>query len=117
MKTNRTIITLVVLLAGVTAGTLSNAAENTVEKSIETSIDENTREAVDELHDSDAWERIAGNWEALESDVKARWDKLSGDDLAELDGEREVLVGKVQDAYGMTRAEAEADVDDWASYQ
>ncbi|MEC8298594.1 MAG: CsbD family protein, partial [Pseudomonadota bacterium] len=43
--------------------------------------------------------------------VQQKWGKLTDDDLDVIDGRREELVGKIQQAYGKSRDEAEKEVD------
>jgi len=45
--------------------------------------------------------------------VKEQWGKLSDDDLMEIQGRREQLVGKIQTRYGISQEEAEAQVSGW----
>jgi uncharacterized protein YjbJ (UPF0337 family) len=45
--------------------------------------------------------------------VKERWGKLTDDDLGVIRGERDQLVGKVLERYGILREEAERQVDDF----
>ena len=58
------------------------------------------------------WETIKGNWNQLKGQVKTRWGDLTDDDLAVIEGERDKLVGKVQERYGITKEEAERQVDE-----
>ncbi len=58
------------------------------------------------------WEQIKGNWNQLKGQVKTRWGDLTDDDLAVIEGERDKLVGKVQERYGITKEEAERQVDE-----
>lgn len=59
------------------------------------------------------WDQIKGNWKQVKGEAKAQWGKLTDDELAEIDGHREKLVGKVQEAYGIAKDEAEKQVDEW----
>jgi uncharacterized protein YjbJ (UPF0337 family) len=59
------------------------------------------------------WDIVAGKWSQLKGDVKARWAKLSDDDLASVSAKRDKLVGEIQERYGLVRDEAEQQVDDW----
>lgn len=56
---------------------------------------------------------IAGNWKELKGRVKQQWSKLSDDRLAEIDGKREQLAGEIQQAYGVSKEEAEKQVEDF----
>lgn len=53
---------------------------------------------------------IQGKWRQLKGDIKTRWAKLRDDDLDQLDGHREYLVGKIQERYGVARDQAEKEV-------
>ena len=61
------------------------------------------------------WDQIKGNWKQVTGEAKSRWGKLTDDDLTEIEGERDKLVGKVQERYGIVKEEAERQVDemDW----
>ena len=61
------------------------------------------------------WTEIRGKWKQLTGDAKRRWGKFTDDDLAVADGDRERLVGKIQERYGVAKDEAERQVDDWLS--
>jgi uncharacterized protein YjbJ (UPF0337 family) len=45
--------------------------------------------------------------------IKQRWGKLTDDSLAQIDGKRGELIGKIQEAYGLSRDEADRQVRDW----
>jgi uncharacterized protein YjbJ (UPF0337 family) len=59
------------------------------------------------------WDVIEGKWKQLKGGVKARWGKLTDNDLEQIQGNREKLVGKVQERYGHNREKAEKEVDEW----
>lgn len=59
------------------------------------------------------WDRIEGNWKQLKGSVRERWGKLTDDHLATINGHREKLVGKIQEAYGIGKDEAERQIADW----
>lgn len=54
---------------------------------------------------------LAGNWKQLKGKIKQKWGKLTDDDLDVISGKRDELVGRLQEAYGKSRAEVEKDVD------
>lgn len=60
---------------------------------------------------------IQGNWEQLKGDVKAKWGDLTDDDLTEIGGNREKLLGKIQEAYGQAREDAEKELEEWEKQQ
>lgn len=59
------------------------------------------------------WEKFRGAWTQTKGAIKEQWGKLTDDDLAEIHGRRDQLVGKVQTRYGVSREQAEAQVSTW----
>jgi len=59
------------------------------------------------------WEKIKGSWTQTKGAVKEQWGKLTDDDLMEIEGRRDQLVGKIQTRYGIPHEEAEAQVSGW----
>lgn len=53
---------------------------------------------------------IQGQWKQLAGSIRARWGKLTNDDLDVAEGNAEYLAGKLQQRYGIARDEAEAQV-------
>jgi uncharacterized protein YjbJ (UPF0337 family) len=45
--------------------------------------------------------------------IKQRWGRLTADSATQVDGLHDELVGKVQQAYGISRDEAERQIKDW----
>jgi uncharacterized protein YjbJ (UPF0337 family) len=60
-------------------------------------------------------DRIKGQWKQLAGKAKAKWGRLTDDDLKVAEGDSEYLAGKVQERYGIARAEAEKQVKDFGS--
>ncbi|MFL1467567.1 CsbD family protein [Marinobacter sp. HN1S83] len=56
---------------------------------------------------------IEGNWSELKGRVKEQWGKLTDDRLDEIAGRRDQLAGEIQQAYGVSRDEAEKQVKDF----
>ena len=61
------------------------------------------------------WDEVKGKWGQLKGSAKKRWADLTDDDLLAVEGERDKLVGKIQERYGTTKEEAERQIDehDW----
>ncbi|MBV8186389.1 MAG: CsbD family protein [Alphaproteobacteria bacterium] len=59
------------------------------------------------------WEKIKGSWNQTKGAIKEQWGKLTDDDLLEIEGRRDQLVGKLQTRYGISRDQAEAQVSSW----
>ena len=54
---------------------------------------------------------LAGKWKQIQGEVKKQWGKLTDDDLAIVEGQKDKLVGLVQERYGYAREQAEREVD------
>jgi len=54
---------------------------------------------------------IEGNWKQVKGRFKARWGKLTDDELDEAEGNYEALCGKIQKAYGLSREEVEQELE------
>jgi uncharacterized protein YjbJ (UPF0337 family) len=59
------------------------------------------------------WDQIEGQWGQLKGQVKSKWSKLTDDDVTNLSGKKETLIGKLQERYGILKDEAEKQVDEW----
>jgi uncharacterized protein YjbJ (UPF0337 family) len=66
------------------------------------------------MQKSPVWNRIQGNWKQIVGSVRQQWGKLTDDDIAQANGEREKLAGKIQERYGVTQQEANRQIDEWA---
>ncbi len=58
-------------------------------------------------------EEIKGKWNQLKGEVKKQWGKLTDDDLDRIEGNRDILIGKIQERYGKSKEEAEREVDQY----
>jgi uncharacterized protein YjbJ (UPF0337 family) len=61
------------------------------------------------------WDTIEGQWKQFKGRAKQAWSKLTDDDLANLNGKREQLAGKIQERYGIQKQEAERQIDEWVN--
>lgn len=59
------------------------------------------------------WQQVKGNWNQAKGHVKSRWGELTDDDLTRIEGERDKLVGIIQERYGVAKEEAERQVDEF----
>jgi uncharacterized protein YjbJ (UPF0337 family) len=59
------------------------------------------------------WDQIKGKWHEIKGSVRAKWGELTDDEIEALDGNREKMVGKIQQKYGVAKEEAEKQVDEW----
>jgi uncharacterized protein YjbJ (UPF0337 family) len=60
---------------------------------------------------------LEGKWKQLRGQVKETWGELTDDEVDEINGKRDKLIGKLQEKYGYARAEAEEEVDDFLDRQ
>ncbi len=67
------------------------------------------------MTDNSLQDRIQGNWKQLQGSVRHQWGKLTHNDVEEIKGDVEVLAGKIQERYSVTKAEAKKQIDQWAS--
>ena len=59
------------------------------------------------------WDIVEGNWKQFKGKAKEQWGKLTDDDLDVIAGKRDQLAGRVQEAYGVSKDEAEKQILDW----
>ena len=57
------------------------------------------------------WDRIEGNWKQLKGKAKQRWGRLTDDQLDVIAGKRDQLLGRIQEQYGLSKEEAERQID------
>jgi uncharacterized protein YjbJ (UPF0337 family) len=53
------------------------------------------------------WDQIEGKWHQLKGKVREQWGKFTDDDLDFIAGKRDQFLGRLQERYGLARAEAE----------
>lgn len=54
-----------------------------------------------------------GMWNEMKGKVKEQWGDLTHDQLDKIDGQRDQLVGLIQQQYGRTREDVEREVEAW----
>ena len=59
------------------------------------------------------WNRIEGNWKQFKGAIKGQWGKLTDDQIEQIAGKRDQLVGRIQEQYGIERDVAERQVRHW----
>lgn len=59
------------------------------------------------------WDIIEGNWDQFKGKVKIQWGKLTDDHLDVIAGKRDVLVGRIQEVYGLSKEDAERQISDF----
>jgi uncharacterized protein YjbJ (UPF0337 family) len=56
------------------------------------------------------WDIIKGDWKQFKGKAQIQWGKLTDSDLEMIEGKREELAGRIQKAYGVTKDEAEKQI-------
>ncbi len=56
---------------------------------------------------------FSGKWKQLKGSVQSKWGKLTDSDLDRIEGNRERLVGIVQERYGKDKEQAKKEVDEY----
>ena len=56
---------------------------------------------------------LKGRWLQVKGEVRRRWGKLTDNDVTEIEGRVEILIGKLQERYGMKREEAEKQINEF----
>ncbi|MBY0545431.1 MAG: CsbD family protein [Gammaproteobacteria bacterium] len=54
---------------------------------------------------------LKAKWSQIKGKAKVQWSKLTDDDLLRIEGEKDKLIGKIQERYSLTKDQATADVD------
>ena len=67
------------------------------------------------MTDTSLRDRLQGNWKQLSGSVRHEWGQRTHNDVEQVKGDVEVLAGKIQEHYGVTKAEARKQIDQWAS--
>jgi uncharacterized protein YjbJ (UPF0337 family) len=62
-------------------------------------------------------QELKGKGKQLTGEAKRRWGRLTDDDLTAVAGDRDKLVGKIQERHGKSKDEAEREVNDWIEKQ
>ncbi len=63
------------------------------------------------------WSATQERWREIVVDAKQRWDKFSEQELHAIAGNRDALIQKLKDKYGMSHEQAEQEVNDFHESQ
>ncbi len=60
---------------------------------------------------------LKGKWKQLKGSLREKWGKLTDSDYEQIAGNKDKLIGRLQERYGYGREEAEREVRDFESGQ
>lgn len=60
-------------------------------------------------------DEMGGKWTELKGRIKQKWGQMTDDEIAEAQGDRDVLAGKIQQKYGGKKEEIRRELDDIAA--
>ena len=63
------------------------------------------------------WSTLEERWNEYKAAAKLQWAKLSEEQISRTGGKREYLSKRVQEAYGLSRHEAERELSEWQDKQ
>jgi len=56
---------------------------------------------------------LSGQWKQVKGDVKGKWGQLTDDDITQVEGDYEKLIGVLQTRYGYTREHVEREISEF----
>jgi uncharacterized protein YjbJ (UPF0337 family) len=59
------------------------------------------------------WDQVEGQWKQMKGTVREKFGKLTDDDLQVIGGKKDQFLGKLQERYGISREQAQKDLDNW----
>ena len=58
-------------------------------------------------------DQLEGKWKQLKGTAKQQFAKLTDDDWTYINGEKDKLIGRIQERYGVAREEAQRRTEEW----
>ena len=62
------------------------------------------------------WEHISGQWTQSKGKLREQWGELTDDELEAIAGNCEKLIGTLPQTRGLTKEEAERQLEEWQKY-
>jgi uncharacterized protein YjbJ (UPF0337 family) len=56
---------------------------------------------------------LKGQWNQVKGHLRKQWGRLTDDDLDQIKGSRDILLGKLQEYYGKNREDNERELETW----
>ncbi len=60
---------------------------------------------------------LKGKWMQMKGSLRSKWGKLTDNDLTEIQGDTEKMIGKLQERYGYNREQAEKEMNEFMKAQ
>ena len=58
-------------------------------------------------------DQLQGKWKQMKGSITERWGALTDDDVDIVNGQTSQLIGRIQERYGVAKAEAQKQVEEW----
>jgi uncharacterized protein YjbJ (UPF0337 family) len=59
------------------------------------------------------WDQLHGKWQQMRGSMRQQWGKLTDNDLEQINGNRDRLIGILQERYGIAKEDAQRRADEW----
>jgi uncharacterized protein YjbJ (UPF0337 family) len=56
---------------------------------------------------------LKGKWNEIKGKIQEEWGELTNDDVDRAEGNRDQFIGAIQQRYGIAKAKAEKQVEEW----
>jgi uncharacterized protein YjbJ (UPF0337 family) len=64
-----------------------------------------------------SWDHIEGRWQQFKKIIRQQWHKLTDEQLDVIAGRRDLLADKIERSYGISKEEAEKEINAWQEKQ
>lgn len=56
---------------------------------------------------------IQGSWEQIKGNAQKKWGELTDDELDQIGGDKNILMGKIQEKYGKAKEEVQKEIEEF----
>lgn len=60
-------------------------------------------------------DQLAGKWKQIKGSFKQKWGKFTDDEITQFNGNRDMIIGALQEKYGQTKENAQKEYDAWVA--
>jgi uncharacterized protein YjbJ (UPF0337 family) len=61
------------------------------------------------------WDELQGSWAQVKGKLREEWGKLTDQDVENIGGKKDQLVGALAERYGMEKEKASLEIDRWVA--